>query len=125
DPQLDQRAVGALGGEQAAAVLAGGRVPGGDRGGVAGADQLGGGVEAAGDGGDRVGDRLAVGGEDVGPDPRVGAGDAGRVAEARADLGDPLAARQVGGGLGDERVGDRVRHPAHRRPQPVVAGGVE
>ena len=40
DPQLAQRAAAELGLEQAAAVLAGGRVPGGDRLAVAGADQL-------------------------------------------------------------------------------------
>ena len=49
-------------------------------------------LQAGDDGVDLVGDGVAVGDEDVAPDRRVGAGDAGRVAEARADLGQALAA---------------------------------
>ena len=45
-------------------------------------------------------DRVAVGGEDVGPDRRVGAGHPGRVAEAGADLGQALGLlARVGGRL--------------------------
>ena len=75
---------------------------------------------------DRLGDRLAVGREDVSPDRRVGAGDAGRVAEARADLGHPLGvARQLLGGLGREHVGEHVGQVADRRHQAVVGLGVD
>ena len=96
--------------EQAAAVLGGGGVPGGDRLAVAGADQLGGLAQAPAERFDRVGDGLAVAGEDVAPDRRVGAGDPGRVAEAGADLGHPLGvAAELRARLGDERVGDHVR----------------
>ena len=101
DPQLADVAAGEVGLEQAAAVLAGGAMPGADRVGVAGADQLGGLAQPrARSASSLVGDRLAVGGEDVAPDRRVGAGDAGRVAEARADLRQAL-------GL----LGERARPP--------------
>ena len=76
-------AAGEVGLEQPAAVLAGGAVPGADRCRVAGADQLGGLPQPLDHGVDLVGDRLAVGGEDVAPDRRVRARDPGRVAEAR------------------------------------------
>ncbi len=83
-------------------------------------------LEPARDRVDRVGDGLAVAGEDVGPDRRVGAGDAGRVAEARPDLGQPLGvAAELGRRLGGERVGDHVRQVADRRHQAVVGGRVD
>ena len=73
---------------------------------------------------DRVQERVAVGEVDVGPQRRVGAGDARRVAEARAGRRQPLAAERAGG-LGDEDVGDDVRQVRHRGHHPVVGVGVD
>ena len=65
--------------------------------------------------------RLAVVQEDVDPDPRVGAGDAGHVAERPADGGQRvMAVHAPGAGLVDQRVGDGVRQVAGQRDQPVV-----
>ena len=69
-------------------------------------------------------ERVAVGEVDVGPQRRVGAGDARRVAEARAGRRQPLAPEGAGG-LGDEDVGDDVRQVRHRGHHPVVGVGVD
>ncbi len=126
DPQLAQRARLEVGLQQAAPILPGGGVPGGDGVTVAAADQRRRLAQAPRHGLDRVGDGLAVAGEDVGPDRRVGAGDAGGVAEAGADLGQALGvAAQLRRRLGRERVGDDVRQVADRRQQAVVGAGVD
>ncbi len=125
-PQLAQGTAAALRLEQPAPVLGRRRVPGGDRLAVARADQLGGLAEAGAERVDRLGDGLAVAGEDVAPDRRVGAGDPGRVAEARADLGQALGvAAELGVGLADEDVCDHVGKVADRRHHPVVGLGLD
>ena len=75
---------------------------------------------------DLGGDGLAVAGEDVAPDRRVGARHPGGVAEARPDLGQVLgllAERRRG--LRDQHVGDHVRQMADRRHQAVVRLGLD
>ena len=75
---------------------------------------------------DRRRDRIAVAGEDVAPDRRIRAGDPGRVAKARADLGHPLGVPcQLRRRLADEDVGDDVGEVADGRHQPVVGLGVD
>ena len=69
-------------------------------------------------------ERVAVGEVDVAPQRRVGAGDARRVAEARAGGRQPLAPERAGG-LGDEDVGDDVRQVRDGGHHPVVDVGVD
>ena len=60
------------------------------------------------------------------PDRRVRAGDAGRVAKARADLGQALGLlHRAPRRPADEHVGEHVRQVADRRHQPVVGLGVD
>ena len=76
--------------------------------------------------GERVSQRLRVVEEDVDPDARVGAGDAGHVAERAAGGQErvvPLDFRRTG--LVDEQVGERVREVARQRDDPVVRLGVD
>ncbi len=126
DPKLADVAPCEVGLEQPAPVLAGGAVPGADRCRVAGADHLGRCPQPLDHGGDLVGDRLAVGGEDVPPDRRIRARDPGRVAKAGADLGQPLGLLREGRrGLADEHVGEHVREVADGRHHPVVSLGID
>ena len=110
-----------IGLQEPAAVLAGGAVPGRDAVAVTRSHHLRGLTQPLGGGVDLARDRLAVGGEDVPPDRRVRAGHPGRVAKARADLGQALGLLHRGGGrLLDEHVGDHVREVAHGGHQPIV-----
>ena len=70
--------------------------------------------------------RLAVVEEDVDPDPRVGAGDAGHVAERPADGAQRVVAVHAArAGLVCEDVRDGVRQVARDRHEPVVRAGVD
>ena len=75
---------------------------------------------------DRLDQRVGVREVDVAPDRRVGAGDAGDVAEARAGRRQRLALfRARARGLRDEHVGEHVRQVRDRREHAVVGLGVE
>ena len=112
--------------DQLAAAPAGLLVPGGDRLALARAHQLRSLSETGDRGIDLGGDGLAIPGEDVAPDRRVGSRHPGGVPEARPDL------RQVLGLLAERRrrlrdqdVGDHVRKMADRRHQAVMRLGLD
>ena len=125
DAQLQQRRRREIGLEQEPAILAGGDLPGGECLGVARADQLGGPLEPLDDAVDLGCHGLGVGAVDVGPDPRVGTGDARCVAEAATDLGRAVGAAVVARRRGDEDVGEDVRKVADRGHLAVVRSRVD
>ena len=71
-------------------------------------------------------DRVAVVEEDVDPDARVRAGDARHVAQRAARrLQRIVAVDARRAGLVEQHVGERVRHVARDRDEPVVRAGVD
>ena len=75
---------------------------------------------------DRRGQRLAVVEEDVDPDARVRARDAGHVAEAATARGERVVAVDAPrAGLVDEQVRDHVGQVARQREQAVVRAGID
>ena len=91
---------------------------------VAGRERVARLLEAAQDVVDGVEQRVAVGQVDVGPQRRVGARHARRVAERRAGRRQPLAAERAAG-LADERVGDDVGQVRDGGHHAVVGVGVD
>ena len=76
--------------------------------------------------GERLADRGRVVEEDVDPDPRVRAGDAGHVAQRAAGVRERLVALDARRArLVDEHVREHVRQVARQRDEPVVRGRVD